>query len=489
MINDVEQASVALHPATPFIEASTLAVLDVDITKVDVQAAAKWMFEQTGMADRSEFEQLVAMVSGYIDSLKSAGVTHLFVTGSTRSWIDGGPLVIVPCRNPAVVKGLASGIVQGSPTDPPLKIHVDKQLVLGGAQAIVDRVADAKGTARGDLILPLIEPSRLDHSIVISLPAEARDELIAMWPDQLPEPAPSQFSPRQMVEDVDRVVVTFRLPPDPQVHARIETGDASAAARVKQVVEKIIALSPEAKQSITVKVDVANVLLEASPEMLAKVAAEMLGPAHQHATQLRTMKSLKQLALAMHNYHASEQHLPPRCLTDREGKPLHSWIVPLLPYLDQQALYSKLRLDQPWDSEQNRPFTQIAIPLLIEDKNQPTKTRFRVPVYPGSLWQGEGPPKSFKDVTDGTSNTIAAIHAPPNAAIEWSNPEPWVLSVDDPMSDVFGNCDRVEVVLLDGSARVHQGRTRQQQAQGAADDCRRGSDRVVSIRERLESLM
>jgi hypothetical protein len=32
------------------------------------------------------------------------------------------------------------------------------------------------------------------------------------------------------------------------------------------------------------------------------------------------------------------------------GERLHSWRVVLLPYLGQQELYEKIRLDQPWDS-------------------------------------------------------------------------------------------------------------------------------------------
>ena len=60
--------------------------------------------------------------------------------------------------------------------------------------------------------------------------------------------------------------------------------------------------------------------------------------------------------LAFHNYHDAYGAFPPAYTTDQDGKPLHSWRVLLLPYLEQQTLYSQIRLDEPWDSEHNRQF-------------------------------------------------------------------------------------------------------------------------------------
>ncbi|MHB9078993.1 MAG: DUF1559 family PulG-like putative transporter [Pirellulaceae bacterium] len=69
--------------------------------------------------------------------------------------------------------------------------------------------------------------------------------------------------------------------------------------------------------------------------------------------------------------------LPPAYTVNAEGQPLHSWRVLLLPYLGQQELYGKLRLDEPWDSEHNRQF-QDAAPNIYQcpsAKLQPSPTR------------------------------------------------------------------------------------------------------------------
>ena len=66
------------------------------------------------------------------------------------------------------------------------------------------------------------------------------------------------------------------------------------------------------------------------------------------------INNLKQIGLAMHNYHARHKTFPPAYTVDKDGKPLLSWRVLILPYLEQDALYKEFHLDEPWDSEHNR---------------------------------------------------------------------------------------------------------------------------------------
>jgi len=66
--------------------------------------------------------------------------------------------------------------------------------------------------------------------------------------------------------------------------------------------------------------------------------------------------SMKQLYTALHCYHDEYQSFPPAFTVDAEGKPLHSWRVLVLPYLEAENLYRQIRMDEPWDSEYNRQF-------------------------------------------------------------------------------------------------------------------------------------
>ena len=450
LINDVDKSTVVLHPATDYIEGSTAILADIDLGKVDVEATSIWLNEVYGGPKENP---TAAMVRGFVDSLKGAGVSHLFVTAATRSIIDGGPIVIIPCENSAIVNGLATVILQNAPQDPAQKVFVRDHVVLAGAATAIDRVTVGDGVERADLILPLRHDELLDHTLVIALPEESRRDLAELWPDRLPRESPIQFSPRAMAEDVQRIVISLRLPPDPMMLIRVETPNAIAVDRLRKVVEEMIALRGDVKSSIEIKVDVATLELRASPDALAKVAMTIIAPARNRASQQMNSNNMKQIGLAFHNYYDNEKHLPPLYFTDRDGKPLLSWRVAILPYIEQQAMYNAIRLDEAWDSEHNRQFSTVLIPTYCD--NPPgAKTTMRLPVYPGSAWHGDGPPKVFRDLKDGTSNTIAAIDAPESAAIEWMNPQPWVLSVDDPMSDVFGGRESATVVLFDGATMV-----------------------------------
>ncbi len=72
---------------------------------------------------------------------------------------------------------------------------------------------------------------------------------------------------------------------------------------------------------------------------------------------------LQRIVIAMLRYEREHGTLPPAYTTDAGGKPLHSWRTLLLPYLGQDELYAKLRLDEPWDSPHNSQFhtTQLDI--------------------------------------------------------------------------------------------------------------------------------
>ena len=61
-----------------------------------------------------------------------------------------------------------------------------------------------------------------------------------------------------------------------------------------------------------------------------------------------SMNNLKQLALAMFMYMDQHQNFPPHAIYSKEGKPLLSWRVSVLPFVEQDALYKQFHLDEPW---------------------------------------------------------------------------------------------------------------------------------------------
>src|SRR5262249_54507479 len=82
------------------------------------------------------------------------------------------------------------------------------------------------------------------------------------------------------------------------------------------------------------------------PTPAAAVAGALLLPAVQSARaaarRAQSTNNLKQIGLAMHNFHSSNGRFPAD-IVDNEGKPLLSWRVAILPFVEQQALFNEFK--------------------------------------------------------------------------------------------------------------------------------------------------
>jgi len=145
------------------------------------------------------------------------------------------------------------------------------------------------------------------------------------------------------------------------------------------------------------------------------VLVALLLPAVQAAREAarRSMCSnnLKQVALALHNYHDVYKSLPPAYTVDEDGNKLHSWRTLILPFVEQSPLYDQIDLDKPWDDPVNRALADVVIPVYscpsIENSN-PAATNYMVVVGPETMFPG-AEMVGFRDVTDGTSNTLMVV--------------------------------------------------------------------------------
>lgn len=164
------------------------------------------------------------------------------------------------------------------------------------------------------------------------------------------------------------------------------------------------------------------------------VMAGLLLPAVQSARsaaqRAQATNELKQIALGMINFHDLHRKFPSRAIVDKQGKPLLSWRVQILPYLDQQALYDKFKLDEPWNSPHNRELIRF-MPAIYGAANPEGKTSMLVPVAKGTIFGGtEG--VTFAKIKDGSSNTILAVEADAARAVVWTRPVDLEVDLDKP---------------------------------------------------------
>ena len=145
----------------------------------------------------------------------------------------------------------------------------------------------------------------------------------------------------------------------------------------------------------------------------------------------QTYYNLRSILIAMQNYQEVYGTFPPAYVSDRRGKPMHSWRVLLLSFLDEKPLYEKYRLHEAWDSPHNRALASRTPETYVS--NYPRVRREGNTGFVAITGQGTAFPPGktvrLRDVRDGTSNTIILVNWPV-AEITWTAP------VDLPIAEI-----------------------------------------------------
>lgn len=161
--------------------------------------------------------------------------------------------------------------------------------------------------------------------------------------------------------------------------------------------------------------------------------------AREAARRTQSMNNLKQLGLALHNYYDTFKQLPNGTIPNDNLEPEDrlSWIVSILPFIEQGALYDRFDREEGWKSEANSRFSSVVIPTLVHPSNpqqQQLVNGFGTTSYLGMAGVGANAPNlpvndpkagmfgynrktRFQDVRDGLSNTIMVGEA--------EDPQPW----------------------------------------------------------------
>jgi prepilin-type processing-associated H-X9-DG protein len=138
-------------------------------------------------------------------------------------------------------------------------------------------------------------------------------------------------------------------------------------------------------------------------------------------TRMQCTNNLKQIGIALHNYHDTYKTFPPAYFADDTGQPMTSWRVMILPFLEQAPMYDQYDFDEPWDSPSNLALTSGPMPIYSCPSDPTGSCSYFVVNVPGSVFDG---PKASRmaDITDGTSNTIMVVEVT-GSNVHWSQPQ------------------------------------------------------------------
>jgi hypothetical protein len=199
------------------------------------------------------------------------------------------------------------------------------------------------------------------------------------------------------------------------------------------------------------------------PAVLLGMLFPAVGKVREAAVRAQEQNNLKQITLAMHNCNSAVGALPqPTAYRSADGKPLLSWRVALLPYIEEDFLYKDFKLDEPWDSPHNIKLLP-RIPRTYqrpEEKNPGAGlTHYQVLVGPDAfedlptgrpgLQLGLRIPGSFPD---GLSNTILVVVA--EQGVPWTKPEDLKYDPNGPLPRLHKRPSGYIVGVGDGSVRT-----------------------------------
>jgi prepilin-type processing-associated H-X9-DG protein len=156
--------------------------------------------------------------------------------------------------------------------------------------------------------------------------------------------------------------------------------------------------------------------------------------AREAARRATCTNNTKQVALALLNYEDRYGSFPPAYVADENGKPMHSWRVLILPYLEANDVYQAYDFDEPWDGPNNRKLAG-RMPGVFRCPSSPESgndTNYVAVVGDETVWPG-ATGVARGQIKDGASNTILVVETS-DSGINWM--EPRDLTLDEAVKGV-----------------------------------------------------
>lgn len=352
----------------------------------------------------------------------------------------------------------------------------DEKTLIMGNKEVVEKMIACGTKSLSPLTQTASWKAAANGTLAIAIDAAELKKVMAQAP---PNPAVGMFSP--MWDTATSHTLGLALGDKMQLSLATESKDAAGAQkieglqrmgmtmlsnilsqaknspdeRMKKILESLTPILDGHK--IATKGNQTTLSLEGDLKGLVASLAVPVAEARTAAMRSQQKNNMKQIMLAMHNYHDVYGHFPPAIVIDPLSKAERSWRVELLPFVEGAQQYNDYKKDEAWDSEANLKIL-AQMPSVFRHPSQSAESTNTavVAAYGEGLLFGEddtdGTPIS--EITDGTSNTIAVLEA--DTEIPWSKPEDLAIDLAQdelPLPEFGFQPEGYNVGFCDGSVR------------------------------------
>jgi len=471
---DIDAAAEARLLA-PVTNAETVALARVDLSRVAVEPIATWVGEVAGrLLGESEDERIQSGrdLARRLDAFRRAGGKEIYAAVAL-----GGEGLI-----PHVLIALPLGKADEKTLCQALGVSGDSAQRLGDLLVIrvtpfTPPLAQFHRADRPELADALAAAGDGPVQTVLIPPASMRRVIEELLP-QLPEEV-GNGPGTVLTHGVRWAAARIDLPPQAALRLVIQSQDASAAQSLLAKWLAFVTLCheetgkgprerhtppgfPKVAALLAPKVENDRLVLalDEKDHALSNLLTSLDDPLSLHTVRYMLNQSqhhLKSLGLGMANYISACKHFPPPATHDRNGKPLLSWRVQILPYLEQDRLYRQFHLDEPWDSSHNKVLIEKMPAVFRSPRSKAGKgmTNYLVPVGDGALYASMKDEPTLHDITDGVSHTLMLIEVDDAHAVVWTKPEDRAFDPKN-VKEFFSACGEwgFPIAPCDGSGQI-----------------------------------
>jgi hypothetical protein len=494
---DAAAANTAARLA-PLIDEQTVGIARLNLAQLDLPATLKFI-QELSPQDEAEFTRQLeaAQTQGAAmkKTLADSGIDEIYAIVSLADVPAQPPFLVVFPKRDAEAARPGMAVLSELTRLEPFSIRGD---VVFAPKPVQQRLVSLKAVPRPEFATALAAAGS-DATLAVALAPSADTrrvlaEMIPRLPDEI-----GGGSGRTLGEGITWIALAASAPPQTSLKITLQAKDAESAAALRGTALSALELlgkSDEVRAAVPQFDELAKLLtpgitgdrltIEAGGEgdgakLLAKVLAGPVNAAREAAYRSQSSNNLKQIGLAMHNYHDVYSKFPPQAIRNKEGKALLSWRVAILPFIGQQPLYQEFRLDEPWDSEHNKQLiarmpAAYNLPQAGEAGRASGKTAYVAPLSklpPAVATAADGEPDKpvgkrknempfdlpqgtkIQLMSDGTSNTILVVEALPESAVIWTKPDDLVIEEKAPLAGLASEASPTFNTLFgDGSVRA-----------------------------------